>query len=82
MGDYFFGLHSGHLTAKADRIARKHNAYHVNYTEPRGERRGWFGCQNLGNPFDQNRARAVMADIDQVGGIEALLHKRDAMEDV
>jgi hypothetical protein len=53
MSQHFFGLHSGHLTAQAERIARKHGAWHVNFTEPRGERRGWFACPNRGNPFDQ-----------------------------
>lgn len=77
MSEYFFGLHAGHLTARADRIARRHGAWHVNYTEPRGERRGWFACPNRGNPFDERTATAVMADIEAAGGIEALRHQRD-----
>lgn len=76
MNEYMFGLHSGHLTAKADTIAKKHGAWHVNYTEPRGERRGWFACPNRGSPFDQATATAVMADIRAAGGIEALTRKR------
>lgn len=28
MGKYFFGLHSGHLTAKAQKIAERHGADH------------------------------------------------------
>jgi hypothetical protein len=35
MSEYMFGLHQGHLTAKADQIAERHGAWHVNYTEPR-----------------------------------------------
>lgn len=77
MSEYYFGLHKGHLTAKADKIAEKHGAWHVNFTEPRGERRGWFACPNLGAPFDGAVARAVMADVEAAGGIKALLHKRD-----
>lgn len=79
MSNYCFGLHSGHLTARANTIAKRHGAWHVNYTEPRGERRGWFACPNRGAPFDGDIARAVMADIDQVG-LDALRHKRDRVE--
>jgi hypothetical protein len=67
-----FGLHSGHLTAHAERIAKKHGAWHINYTEPRGQRRGWFACPNRGSPFDQRVSDAVWADIDAAGGIDAL----------
>ncbi len=77
MSEYQFGLHSGHLTARADRIAEKHDAWHVNYTEPRGRRRGWFACHNLGAPFDQATADAVWRDIEATGGLGVLLHHRD-----
>jgi hypothetical protein len=76
MSEHFFGLHRGHLTAKADRIARKHGASHVNYTEPRGEKRWWFACRNRGEPFDSSTAKAVLADIEAAGGFEALTKKR------
>lgn len=79
-GDYFFGLHSGHLVARADRIAKRLDAYHVNHTEPRGERRGWFACRNRGEPFNSGKAREVMDAIERAGGIEGLLHKRDAVQ--
>jgi hypothetical protein len=72
VSEYLFGLHNGHLTAAADRIAGRHGAWHVNYTEPCGERRGWFACPNRGPSFYQMIARAVMADIDRAGGIETL----------
>ena len=65
---YHFGLHTGHLTDAADRIALQHGAGHVNYTEPTGARRGWFEAENLGEPFDGERARAVMAAIEAAGG--------------
>lgn len=73
MSEHFFGLHRGHLTAEAGRIAARHGAWHVNYTEPGGERRGWFACPNLGAPFDGATARAVLDDLDARGGIAAFL---------
>ena len=73
MGEFHFGLHAGHLAARANVIARGHDAWHVNYTEPgTGRRRGWFACRNLGAPFDGTTARAVLADIEAEGGFDAL----------
>lgn len=70
MSEYFFGLHSGHLTASADRIAKRHDAWHTNYTERHGpgqtQKRGWFACENRGAPFDRATADAVMADIEML----------------
>jgi hypothetical protein len=77
MSEFNFGVHNGHLTARADTIARRHGAWHVNYTEPRGRRRGWFGAPNLGSPFDGAVARAVWADIDAAGGLDALMCRCD-----
>ena len=57
--------------------AKRNGAWHVNHTEPRGRRRGWFGCPNRGEPFDRNTAAAVMDDIDKAGGIDARRHRRD-----
>ncbi len=76
MSQYFFGLHVGHLAAQADRIARRHGARHINYTEPRGEKRGWFECANRGEPWDSATARAVLADIERAGGLDALRRQR------
>lgn len=67
MSVYLFGEHAGHLGRRADSIARRHGADHIDYTEPCGERRGWFSCANLGPPFDEARARAVLADIARAG---------------
>jgi len=72
VSEYLFGVHYGHLTAPADQIAGRHGAWHVNYTDPHGQRRGWFACPNRGAQFDQAIAGAVMADIDRAGGIESL----------
>lgn len=77
MSTYFFGLHDGHLKAAADKIAAKHGAEHVNFTEPNGRERGWFSSPNRGEPFDSRLAAAVMSDIDRAGGggIEQLRKK-------
>ena len=78
MSEHHFGLHSGFLTAKADRIARKHGADHTNYVDPgTGRRRGWFSCPNRGLPFDSWTARDVLADIEAAGGFDALRHRQD-----
>lgn len=74
MSEYFFGLHSGHLSDKANRIAKKHGAGHVNYIEPgTNEKRGWFYCHNQGSPYDQLTADAVMEDIEEAGGLESMM---------
>jgi hypothetical protein len=80
MTEYMFGTHAGHLTVRADRIAARHGASHINYTEPNGRRCGWFVCSNLGAPFDQARAQMVWGDIELAGGLDALRHKRDREE--
>ena len=77
MSEYMFGLHSGHLTGLAEKIAKKHDAWHTNYTEPNGKRRGWFSCRNMGSPFNEAVAKAVLAGIQAAGGFDALHHKRD-----
>ena len=76
MSEHHFGLHSGHLSVKADKIARRHGADHTNYTEPHGERRGWFSCPNLGAPFDAAVAEAVLSDIAAAGGFDRLKKTR------
>ncbi len=65
MSEYMFGLHYGHYPKRADKIARKYGAVHVNYTEPNGQKRGWFAGPNRGTPFDQRMADAVFADLDR-----------------
>jgi hypothetical protein len=55
------------LPRAAARIAAKHDAKLVNYTEPRGERRHWFTCQNFGAPFTWNTAKAVLAELRDAG---------------
>jgi hypothetical protein len=75
MSEYNFGVHNGHLKKQADAIAKKHGAWHVNYNDPTGQLRGWFGCPNRGAPFDDNTARAVMAAIEKAGGFDGLRKK-------
>lgn len=77
MSEHYFGLHRGHLTARADQIARRYGAWHVNWTEPTGEKRGWFGYQSHSR-FDQRTAEKVLAAIDAAGGFEALRLKLNA----
>jgi len=65
--EHCFGLHPGHLPAWADEVARRHGAWHVNYTEPDGTKRGWFACINRGSPFDDNTARVVLTALEDEG---------------
>jgi len=80
MSEYYFGVGKGHLGRRADKIAAKHGAYLVNHTDPgcgcgygctTGDcpenRRHWFCCPNLGEPFDSATARAVESDLRQAG---------------
>jgi len=67
MSEFMFCLGPGHLPAAARRIARKHDAVLVNYTEPNGTRRHWFTADNLGEPFDSGRAKVVKADLVAAG---------------
>ena len=76
MSEHMFGLGSGHLPKLADKIASKHGARLVNYCDPGCKcghgcakecpecNRHWFAGPNLGEPFDSEMARAVMADIE------------------
>ena len=75
MGEYFFGVHEGHLSKRVNAIAEKHGATHVNYSEPTGHgqyrKRGWFACRNRGNPFDLAVAKAVLGELEAKGGFDA-----------
>lgn len=65
MSEYLFGLHRGHLHARITRpIERKLGVSHINYTEPRGEKRGWWAGPNLGEPFDRALSARVGALLD------------------
>jgi hypothetical protein len=61
--EHTFGLFRGHLSAGlVEAVERRYPRVRVvNYTEPRGERRGWFAGPNRGEPFDRNMATEVMA---------------------
>lgn len=72
-GPHFFGLHSDHLTRRADTIAHRHGARHINIIDASGEKRGWFECPRSWNPtFPEATAKAVLLDIEKIGGLEAL----------
>lgn len=61
MSEYMFTPFRGHLSAAlVKKIERKFpKVYVINYTEPRGEKRGWFTGPNRGAPFDGALAREV-----------------------
>jgi len=67
MGNFQFLLGQGHLPKKANKIAQKHGAELINYTEPNGNRRHWFAGPNKGNPFDAQLANDVTVDLRQAG---------------
>jgi hypothetical protein len=80
MSEHMFGLGPGWLPKRADKIAAAHDATLVNYTDAqcncghgcapytcKHSRRHWFACANLGDPHNQNRANAVMADLREDG---------------
>lgn len=71
MSEYQFGQGPGHLPKAANEIASRHGAEVVNYTEPRGHKRHWITCENRGEPFDGETARAVMADLVRAGICDA-----------
>jgi hypothetical protein len=70
--DYLFGMHEGHLNAQAERIAKAHGCTLVRYREPDGSRRGWFATPNVGHDNNIAKRDAVIADIDAMGGFQAL----------
>jgi len=75
MSDYYFLVGKGHLGKRADQIARKHGAVLINHTDPGcgcgygctydcpENRRHWFACDNLGEPFNGATARDVESDL-------------------
>lgn len=79
MSEYYFLVGKGHLGKRADKIAAKHGATLVNHTDPGcgcgygcasdcpENRRHWFACDNLGEPFNSATARAVESDLRQAG---------------
>lgn len=78
---FMFLLGDGHLSKKADQIARKHEARLVNYNDPGckcgygcppskdcpATARHWFEAHNLGEPFDSQRKAAVESDLRAAG---------------
>jgi len=69
-GPYFFGLHEGKLSAREVRrrtqIAKRHGAYRYVQIERAGRDGswyGWFETANLGAPWDQRVASAVLREV-------------------
>jgi hypothetical protein len=80
MSTYNFGCGPGHLPERVRKIAAKHGADTVNYTDTacicgKGcrphtcpqSRRHWFEIPNRGEPFNSRTEREVMAAIEQAG---------------
>jgi len=85
MSEYQFLCGWGKLKNRraVERIARKHGAQYILYTEPQcscgygcpsGEcensTRHWFAAENMGTTFDDSRAFAVETDLRAAGIIE------------
>lgn len=68
---YTFGFRRGHLLAKADKIARRYGAVHLNVVDG-GTRISWFEVENCYPHVAAAREAKVWAAIDAAGGIEAL----------
>jgi hypothetical protein len=78
---HMFGLGTGWRSKADARIARKLGATLVNYTDAscncghgcrpytcKRSRRHWFEVQNLGEPFNSDKAREVMDAVKQQEG--------------
>ena len=73
--EYLFGCADGWLGRQAAKIAKKHGATLVNYSDPGcrcghgcagtcpATMRHWFAAQNRGEPFDSTLAQKVLAEI-------------------
>lgn len=74
--EFHFGLGDGHLPQRVAKIAQKHGATLVNYTDAqckcgygcrphscKASRRHWFAASNRGEPFNSRLAEAVLAEI-------------------
>jgi hypothetical protein len=79
MSDYFFGLGPGWLPKQANTIAKRHEAWLCNHTDPqcscghgcapntcKNSRRHWFATVNWGEPYDSATARKVMDEIEGI----------------
>lgn len=48
-------------------IAKRHKCDFIEYVDPGSKYQNWFSGPNLGHPFDDAMARAVMGDLRAVG---------------
>ena len=48
-------------------IAKRHKCDFIEYVDPGSKYQNWFAGPNLGHPFDDAMARAVMTDLRAVG---------------
>lgn len=69
MSVHIFGSGSGKVSkakaVKIDKAAQKHGASFITFTDPgTKESRFWFTCPNKGQPFDNETAKAVLAEVN------------------
>lgn len=80
MSEYMFGTGDGWKPKRADKIARKHDAWLINSNkaqctcgygcapyECKRSRYHWFATRSMGAPFDGQTRDAVMADLKKAG---------------
>jgi hypothetical protein len=72
MSDYLFGTGRGKLTKATredfDRIAEESDAWFCgNPNMPGDGHRFWFACRNMGHPFDDATASAVLKALEAAG---------------
>lgn len=69
---YQFGIGKRRLTRaqakQLDAIADRHDASFYESTIPRTGYQWWFATENLGSPFNEQTARAVMAEVNALLG--------------
>ena len=75
MSEYFFGITKTKPTAaegkRRDKVARKHGGAYVEVNRKEGSAlginngkyQGWFAIPNRGNPFDQQTAGEINAEL-------------------
>jgi hypothetical protein len=73
MSEFMFGVSREKPTRAGvklmERVAKKHDAYLVETTLPGTGYQRWFCAQNLGDPFDRQRASDVLGELRTIGVI-------------
>lgn len=65
--EHMFGVRRGKLTRQQqllrERIAAKYGAWHTYASIPGTGMQSWFSCRNMGSPFNENVAKAVLGEL-------------------